>query len=195
MNAAAPKLGEWVGMWQKSMPGFKPDSLFRVGVAPAFRGGYVQPMKNVYPPPAEKAGAFKVLSADSPDGRYRLIFDWYPYITEDAGEIEIESEPDSAPLLLDMRLGTSNQFESCGTPCGFAWGTWLSPTTFALAGWEGTDLNGQWKQGSLRIYSMGDSTSVTYVTRFVPAAGYDRYRDAWREWVALRFRALHQQGT
>src|SRR5207249_9794046 len=63
MNAAAPKLSPWVKMWQASLPGFKQDSLYRVGTARALRGGNVQPLKNVYPPPPDENAVYDVLSA------------------------------------------------------------------------------------------------------------------------------------
>lgn len=190
INAAARHLTPWVEMWREAEPGFRPDSLIRVGTAPAFRGGYVQPLKNVYPPPAEQESAFRVLSARSPDGRYNLIFDWYQNIEESGDELDISGEPDSAPLLLDQRLGISNQFETCGTGCSFDWGVWLSPSSFALAGWQDEEGMGRHNQGRLKIYSLADSTSTTYVTQLTTAKGRDAYRAAWEKWVASRYHAL-----
>ena len=40
INAIAPKLEPWVAMWRQAMPEFKPDSMIRVGVAPALRGPF-----------------------------------------------------------------------------------------------------------------------------------------------------------
>ena len=109
---------------------------------------------------------------------------------EREGEIETGGEPDSAPLLLDLQFGTSNQFETCGTPCAFDWGTWLSPTSFALGGWQDADDYGQWKQGRLWIYSIPESTETSYVTRIISAEKFANYRAAWEAWVAARYRAL-----
>jgi len=193
INAIAPKVRAWAAMWGKAAPGFVPESLFFAGSAPALRKGYIQPLKNIYPP-TEEGPTFKVLGADSPDGRYKLVFDWYQHIGEDSGEIEIGEEADSAPLLLDFQRGISNHFEGCGTPCGYHWGVWLSPTSFVLAGWVEGDAAGKWKQGKITIYSIGDSTATTYVTRFVPLEAYARYRDAWGDWVSTRYRALVKSG-
>jgi hypothetical protein len=190
MNAAARRLNPWVRMWQASLPGFKPDSLYHNGMRPALRGGYVQPLRNIYPPDPEHRDVFSVLSAMSPDGRYKLVFDWYQYIGENEGDIETGGEPDSAPLLLDLRFRTSNQFEFCGTPCAFDWGVWLSPTSFALGGWQDADEYGQWKQGRFSIYSIPDSTASSYVTRIISAENFVDYRAAWKAWVAARYRAL-----
>jgi hypothetical protein len=191
IHAAAPKLEPWANMWRRAMPAFEPDSLIRVGVAPAFRG-YVQPLKGIYPPDEEKRSTFKILSARSPGGRYNLIFDWYLVIEEDAGEIDISGEPDSAPLLLDLRRATSSQFESGGAMRRYDWGVWLSPTKFALAGTQEADASSRWVQARINIYSIGDSTVTEYTTRPVPTGNYAKYRSAWEEWVGSRFRALEK---
>lgn len=190
INAAAPRLAEWVGMWRRSLPGFEVDSLYRWGSKTAWEPGVVQPLESVFPPSSEQAATFQVLHATSPDGRYDLIFDRYQYIEEGAGGVEVGGEPDSAPLLLDRKLGTSYQFAFCGTPCGYHWGAWLSPTRFALAGWQEAGDDGRWKQGHLTLYSIADSSRVAYQTRIIPARDFAGYAQAWRSWVAARFRAL-----
>jgi len=190
MNASAPSLNKWVRMWRTGSPGFMLDSLYRAGTAPALHG-YVGPLKTYYPPDDEHAATYSVLSAASPDGRYKLVFDWdqYVYETED-GEVRIGGEPDSAPLLLDLKSGTANIIESCGTPCGFLWGTWLSPTCFALTGWQDADDYGQWVQGRLSIYSIPDSTQTIYATRIISGEKFMKYRASWEASVAARYRAL-----
>ncbi len=186
--AIAPRIEPWVVMWRQAMPEFRPDSLIRVGVAPAFRG-YVQPLKAMYPPSEEKKATFQILTASSPDGRYNLIFDSYLIIEQDAGEIDISGEPDSAPLLLDLLQGVSNQFEFCGTDCKFHWGVWLSPKRFVLAGSQYDDPPGVLR-GKVQIFSLDDSSVTTYVTRGAPPSRAGEYRLAWRTWVVSRFRAL-----
>jgi hypothetical protein len=148
----------------------------------------VQPTKNLDPAPPEEEAVFDVLSASSPTGRYKLVFDWYQEINQGDGVIDIGGEPDSAPLLMDLRLGLSNQFESCGTPCGYHWGCWIDSTRFALAGWEELDARGDTLRGFLGIYSIGDSTEVRYVTRSVRKDTYEKYDAAWHEWVGGRYR-------
>ena len=194
LNAAAARLRPWVKMWRTALPGFSVDSLYRAETAPALRG-YIQPLKAYYPPDEEEAGTFSVLSAESPDGRYKLIVDRDQYVEEVGTEIRIGGEPDSAPLLLDMRSGTANGFESCGTGCGFHWGTWLSRTSFVLGGWQDADDYGQWKQGQLSIYSVADSTKTIYMTRIISAKKFDTYWAAWEASVAARYRALHISGA
>jgi len=190
MNAAAPRLRRWERTWQAVLPEFKLDSLYRVGTASALHG-YVGPLSAYYPPDDEHAATYDVLGAASPDGRYKLVFDWDQYVSEgEDGKISIGGEPDSAPLLLDMKSGTANIFESCGTPCGFLWGTWLSPTRFALAGWQDADDYGQWVQGRLAIYSIPDSSQTTYATRIISGEEFMRYRARWEASVAARYRVL-----
>jgi len=197
IQSIKPRLTPWVAMWKQALPGFAAESLFRIGEAPAFRGGVTQPLRNVYPPTDENQNVvFHVLGEDSPDGRHRLIFDCYQYVGDDAGEIETGGDVDSAPLLLDRSRGTSTQFDFCGPLCGFDWGAWISSKAFVLGGSAGDDAGGPWRQGSLKIYSLHDSTVVTYVTRFASSEETARYRSAWRSWLAPRYRAAmkHRPG-
>ncbi|HMC81684.1 MAG TPA: hypothetical protein VKL61_00460 [Candidatus Polarisedimenticolia bacterium] len=144
----------------------------------------------MYPPSSEKEPTFSILSARSPDGRYNLIFDWYIVIEESGGEVDISGEPDSAPLLLDLRHKTSNEFEFVGPSGRFDWGVWLSPTAFALAGSNSVDNLGRWRQGTIGVYSITDSTVTTYVTPAVSGGRSSNYRTAWESWVSSKFRAL-----
>ena len=173
-------------MLQSAIRGFAVDSLIREGRTPAFGRAFVQPLKNVYPGPPELEATFEVLSASSPNGRYKLIFDWYQAIDEDEGNVTIGGEPDSAPLLLDLRLAFSNQFESCGTDCAYHWGCWIDSTRFALAGLELVNSQGDFR-GFMGIYSLAESTEVRYVTRLIPKDGYGGYNAAWHEWVSGRY--------
>lgn len=189
MRALAPRLEEWAAMWRHALPGFRIDSLHIAEVRPAFKSGVVQPLNQLEPLPGLDA-ARPVLEAESPDGHHRLVFDQYQSVTESESGIEIGGEPDSAPLLLDLRADASNRFEFCGTPCGFHWGLWLDNDRFALGGWQDADETGRWKQGNLAVYSLADSTAMLYVTRIVAAQDYARYRRAWEEWVSARYRAI-----
>ena len=190
VNAAVAKLAEWVAMWRAADPTFRPESLYFAGARAAFRDGYIQPIRDFDAPSAEEAPTMEALAADSPDRRYKLVFDHYQEITEDHGDIDISGEPDSAPLLLDRKRGISNRFEFCGTPCGFFWGAWLSPTSFVLAGWQEAEPTSHWTRGQVTIYSIPDSTSATYVTRATSSAGFEHYREAWVHWVTPRYRAF-----
>ena len=191
IRSIAPTLRPWVVMWRHAMPAFQPESLIRAGVEPAFRG-YVQPLKNVYPPPKESAAAFRILSARSPDGRYKLIFDWYQCVLEDAGEIEIGGDADSAPLLLDTKRGLSNQLETCGPgSCAFHWGAWISPTRFILTGTQ-SDEKHMGVRGRVQVFSIPDSTVTTYLTRPVHSSRSAVYQAAWESWVRSSYRALKQ---
>lgn len=192
IRTAAPILQDWVGLWRAAIPEFRAESLYFAGSAVALRGGYVQSLDSL-PAGEIRLITSEVLSAESPDHRYKLIFDWYQSITEEEGAIEIGGEPDSAPLLLDLRRRVSNQFRSCGTPCGFHWGAWLGPTEFVLAGWQELDAAGSRLQGSLEFYSITDSTMTSYITRSVSRQAFERYREAWEGWVATRYATLKRQ--
>jgi hypothetical protein len=165
------------------------DSLRLVGVSPALRGGHDQPLSDFESLSQEEAAAFEVLTARSPDGRYRLIFDRCQTISEEDGAVEISGEPDSAPLLIDERRRLAHTFEFCGTPCGYDWGCWVDSTRFALGGWAEVDAARDSMTGVLGVYSLADSSVARYVSRPVSSEAYARYREAWRAWVTDRYRA------
>lgn len=119
-----------------------------------------------------------------------LYLDRYQAIVADGDSLEIGGEPDSRSALVERRTNRVAILKACGTACGSHWGAWLSPTTFALAGWQDADAYSQWKQGTLSLYSIPDSTVATYLTRIVPAKDYERYVEAWEGWLLERYRAL-----
>jgi hypothetical protein len=130
IGEAAPRLSEWVDLWNAAIPGFRAESLFTAGTGPAFRGGYVVPLSQTMLPDED---ALEALSAYSPDRRFKLVFDCYESVSEEDGELSIGGDVDSSPLLIDLRDSVSTRFEFCGTPCGYdeygayrsAWEKWV----------------------------------------------------------------------
>ena len=188
MNATAPRLLTWVTMWRAALPEFETDSLWVVGRAR-------------WTPRIEEEGfsvtgegsddvAPELLVLPSPSGSHVLYIDRYQVIVPHGDTIEVGGEPDSRSDLVDQRTDTVALLRSCGTPCGSHWGTWLSPTAFALAGWQDADDYSQWKQGTLSIYSITDSTVATYATRVVSTEQYVHYVQAWETWLLSRYQAL-----
>src|SRR5258705_8457127 len=131
-RALVPLLSPWLAMWRAAIPGMEADSIRLGGVTPALRGGHAQPLSDFESLSQEEAAAFEALTARSPNGRYRLVFDRYQAISEEDGAVDISGEPDSAPLLIDERRRLAHTFEFCGTPCGYDWGCWIDSTRFAL---------------------------------------------------------------
>jgi hypothetical protein len=192
IREAAPRLSEWVSLWSAAIPGFRAESLFTAGTGPAFRGGYVVPLSQTMLPDED---ALEVLSAYSPDRRFKLVFDCYESVSEEDGELSIGGDADSSPLLIDLRDSVSTRFEFCGTPCGYDWGVWLSPDRFALGGWSELDAAGRRFRGTLGIYSIRDSTVAMYATRPVSSDEYAAYRSAWEKWVGGRYWAKKRQAA
>lgn len=186
MNTIAPHLAVWTSMWQAALPRFRTDSLYAAGVSPAFRSVYRMSAKDLITADV----TFHVFGETSPDRRYHLVFDYHREISEDG---DIGEDADSAPALLDQQEETAMIFEFCGTPCGFDYGTWVSPTRFALGGWADVDATSAWKVGRLGIYSVEDSSVTLYLTRPMPASDYERYRSAWTVWVDARYRAYENR--
>ena len=191
VNSIAPALGPWMVLWRHAYPGFSADSLIRVGAVAAFAASYAQPLREVYPPSKEHVAAFRILSARFPDGRYNLIFDGYVYVEMYGDQISISGEPDSAPLLLDLKREVSTRFDFCGTDCRHHWGVWISPTTFVLTGTQ-NDERSMGIRGRVQVYSLRDSTVTTYVTRPLHSSRAAAYRSAWESWVAMRYHATKQ---
>lgn len=189
LNAAAPMLRDWVTMWQSALPGFQADSTWKVDIqrwTPARR----KLERNLEHLETESDLAFKLLSSRSPDGRYILDADSYQTAFLKGDSIDTGGEPDSQPLLVDLADSTESVLQFCGPGCGFHWGTWLSPSRFALGGWQAADDHSQWFQGSLAIYSLKDLTVRRYETRIVSGADFARYQTAWRRWLYGRYLEL-----
>jgi hypothetical protein len=177
-------------MWRSALPGFEADSMWATGQR-RWKPVYVRKLeRDIDDQSIDGEIAFQVLGLPSPEGRYVLDVDWYQSIQPQGDTLEVGGEPDSQPTLIDRRTRLEAILEACGTSCGFHWGKWLSPTSFALGGWRDADDFGQWKQGSLSIYSLQDSSVVTYETRVVSADDYARYVGAWKAWLMTRYRDL-----
>ena len=80
---------ERLDLWRTAIPGLAADSLRFGEVAPALRGGSAQPLADFESLSIEESAAFEALTACSPDGRYRLIFDRYETISEEDGTVDI----------------------------------------------------------------------------------------------------------
>jgi hypothetical protein len=190
LNAIAPRLMDWVSMWRAALPGFRADSMWGGWRAKWSRIHADSVSDDLFRKEDESDVTYELLGLPSPDGRYLLHIDRYQYVAVDDGELEVGGDVDSHPILVDQHAKTFVTLDECGTPCGYHWGRWLSPTTFALAGWHDADEFGQWRQGGLSIYSIPDSSVVTYATRIVSRDSYDRYETAWEDWLLKRYRAV-----
>lgn len=187
MRSMVPELSPWLAMWRAAIPGITAASLRSQGRVAALRGGTFTTSAQFDSFTADEPATFAVLIAQSPGGRYKLIFDRYQSIREEDGEIEIGGEPDSAPVLIDEQLERAHTFEFCGTPCGYDWGCWLDSTRFALGGWAQVGDRSDSLTGVLGIYSLADSTETRHVTLAVSSDQYANYMEAWRGWVRARY--------
>jgi len=131
--------------------------------------------------------ATELLSLPSPDHRFILCVDSYQVVIPGSESVEVGGEPDSRCSLIDMRDTTEVVLQFCGTSCGNHWGCWLSPTSFAVGGWNNADDFGQWKQGGLSLYSLRDSSVTEYQTRIVSEESYRAYEAAWHGWLLKRY--------
>jgi hypothetical protein len=191
INAIAPQLSDWVVMWRETLPGFLPDSLWSQGKDSWKFVGVREPDSGPVEDGAPSGDlAARILTLDSPGGRYSLCIDNYQYMTPDGDSLIVGGDPESQPSLTDNTTKASVNLAMCGTPCGFHWAKWLSPTSFALGSWSEADDYGHWMQGGLSIYSIRDSTRANYVTRIVPVNDYDRYFRAWNLWLLGRYREI-----
>jgi hypothetical protein len=185
MNAIAPKLETWAALWRDVLPGFEVDSMWNVG-ATRWKPDFSEPGTDLF---VDNGPESRLLLMPSDDGRYLLNVDWYlSFVPGGDGLVQDQGEVDSQPRLVDLRLKRQMIVETCGTPCGFHWGGWVGPDAFAIGEWM--TLDNEWAQGSLTIYSLRDSSAVTYVTRVVSSsASYQPYNSAWMHWLT----GLYQQ--
>jgi hypothetical protein len=193
-NASAPALEEWVAMWAAALPGFAIDSTWAAG-RERWTPLYTKPFAE--DPLSAPDTTFQILGLPSPDGQHVLDVDAYQQIHMREDVLVIGGEPDSQSGLIDTTSHGEAILQVCGTVCGFHWGTWLSPTSFALGGWRDADDAGHWKQGQLWIYSIPDSSVAEYQTRIVSVDAFARYEAAWKAWLLKRYRAFARahQGT
>jgi len=180
-------------MWTRALPGFEPDSMWLVNRSHWSPSGGSRYEPIVAGDQSADPGdllAFKLLGLRSPDRRYLLDVDSYQAIEPEGDSLTVGGEPDSRCSLIDERSMTEVVLQQCGTAGGYHWGRWLRNDSFAVGGWSDADDFGQWKQGSLWLYSLGDSSVTEYETRIVSAAAYQTYEAAWHGWLLRRYRVL-----
>ncbi len=176
LNAARAKLAEWATMWSQALPGFEPDSLWRVE-SRRWQPGDIRPFEPLKPGTQvdpEDDLASQLLSVPSPDGHYTLDVDYYQVVVPMGDSIVVGGDPDSRCSIFDEQKHVEVILLQTGTDGGYQWGAWLSKSAFAIGGWTNADDYGQWQQGQLWLYSIPDSTMSVYATRIVSADAYAR---------------------
>ena len=94
-------------------------------------------------------------------------------------------------MLVERRTGRTDTFAFSGTMGGYHWATWLDSTRFVIAGWGEADLNSGARYGTLDLFDLARGVTASYFAPAVAAEAYARYEDAWKEWVAKRYRAAY----
>ena len=191
LNRFRPKLEPWAALWAEAQPGFGLDSTWLVARRHWGQLGVV-----AFEPPTKETPddvTFEILGLRSPDGVHTLNVDSYQLIEPAGDTLEVGGEPDSRCTLIDHRTRREAVLEFSGTSGGYHWGAWLTPDAFAVGAWLDADDYGQWKQATLSIYTIPDSTESVYQSRIVSAADYERYMRAWHRWLLGRYRSLRSK--
>lgn len=184
MNAIKPALDDWAAMWRTTLPGFEVDSLWAGPHESWDPGAPREPGRHH----ESRDLPLRILGMPSPEGEWILNIDSYQAIEQWGDSLEVGGEPESQPTLIDARSNMVRTIAFCGTSCGYHWGAWLSRERFVLGGWQHADDYSQWTQGTLAVYDLRDSTVARYQTRAVSSTDYQRYYEAWKQWLLKRYR-------
>lgn len=176
-RALPPKLVPWVQTWRYAIPSFAPESLTR-DESSRFAFDYAWPGHAGQP--SEDARVRALIDVLSPDSARSLDFDMYlDFDRDEDGKIQIEREPDSAPVLADFRSDTLWRVTFCGTSCFYDGAYWVDAGRFALTGatQSGPQADGPW-QPFLSIYDLHTRSRTEWVGRPVNDLQYSRYQSA-----------------
>jgi hypothetical protein len=186
MNEIAPKLAPWIAMLRAGLPGYETDSLQLRGSVEAMRidGPHEYASQQA---PVESEAAAEILGIASPNGSYLLVADRYTDVSESDSSASYGYDVDSGPILLEPRRRLAFDFDVVATDRWYNWGCWIDDDRFALTGWQHEDAGGN--RAIVHIYSLADSSSRVYVTRYVTAGEFEKCHSQWDSWAAGRYRA------
>jgi hypothetical protein len=171
-----PELTSWVRVWRHAIPDFAPDSLTQSGSA-SFKFDYAWAGARRTADGVRTRALVDVLS---PDSARSLDFDMYlDFDREGSGQILLEREPDSAPVLADFKSDTLWRVAFCGTPCFYDGAYWVDTDRFALTGAMQTSeqADGPWR-AFLEVYDLQSRRLARWLGPTVDAQQFARYRAA-----------------
>lgn len=153
----APHLGGWLALVQRAQPGIGVDSLRR-----AHRGPFT--LHDIRPynvDGREERARLRMFGVYAPDSTRVVDPDSYLEVSREATRISVGGEPDSKPVLIDLKTRSVTVLEFCGTDCSFDGAFWLDALRFALTGTVVLDTTGA-RCGRVRLYDLNDGTVTEY---------------------------------
>lgn len=175
-RALVLRLAGWTRVWRHAVPGFTLDS-FRRLPSETFRFDYARHEAEHRVDPVR---ARALIDVRSPDSAHSLDFDTYlDFERDESGKIVLGREPDSAPMLADLRSDSLWRVAFCGTPCFFDGAYWADDHRFALTGatQTGEGANGPWA-AFLDVYDLRTHMTTRWLAVPVDDRAFDRYRSA-----------------
>ena len=98
----------------------------------------------------------------SPDSTRAIDPDRYLELSRDGGRVDLEREPDSKALLIDLRTRSVATLEFCGTLCAFDGAFWIDSLRFALTGAVVVNDSTNASCGRVRLYDLNAGTVTEY---------------------------------
>jgi len=175
-RALEPRLAGWTRIWRHAVPRFRLDSLRRFP-SETFHFDYAWRDTAHELDPVR---AHALIDVRSPDSSHSLDFDVYlDFERNESGKIVLGREPDSAPVLADLKSDSLWRVAFCGTPCFFDGAYWADDRRFALTGATrtGAGSNGPWA-AFLDVYDLRTRTVTRWLASPVDDHAFDRYRSA-----------------
>lgn len=175
-RALGPRVAAWTRVWRHAVPGFTLDSLRRLPSETFdFEDAWRDTAHELDP-----VRARALIDVLSPDSAHSLDFDTYlDFERDESGKIVLGREPDSAPVLADLRSDSLWHVEFCGTPCFFDGAYWADNHRFALTGatQTGESFNGPWA-AFLDVYDLRARIRTRWLAVPVHDRAFERYRSA-----------------
>jgi hypothetical protein len=154
----APHLEDWLALWRHAMPAVSADSLRLVA-----RGPFT--LKDIHhfnPEGREERAQLRVFGVTSPDSTRVVNPDAYLVVTRTDNGVDVAGEPDSKPVLIDLKTKSVATLEFCGTGCGYDGAFWLDPLRFALTGSLVVNDSTMIRCGRVLLYDLGAGTLSEY---------------------------------
>ena len=154
----APHLGEWLALWRRVLPGVGADSLRRVASGPFT----LNDIHHIDLDDREERARLRVFGVYSPDSTRVVNPDAYLVLTRTETSVSIAGEPDSKPVLIDLKTKSVATLAFCGTDCHYDGAFWLDPLRFALTGSLVVNDSTGVRCGRVLLYDLNAGTMTEY---------------------------------
>ncbi|HTM57656.1 MAG TPA: hypothetical protein VL123_04500 [Candidatus Udaeobacter sp.] len=151
----APRLGEWLALWRRALPGVGVDSLRRVASGPFT----LNDIHHIDLDDREERACLRVFGVDSPDSTRVVNPDANLVVTRSDTGVSIASGPESKPVLVDLK---TRSIATLATEGRYDGAFWLDPLRFALTGSLVVNDSTGARCGRVLLYDLNAGTMTEY---------------------------------